>query len=275
MGDAAGMKRQIAANSDEHEQWDVGGNTARVLQPLADVQPDHVKDHGNCQQSQRGPYEILGVRRKVLEPWAADVHRHGHARRQQSRKIEERINPVCPAGDEAVKIAEGLFAPHVQSTLGGIAGGQLNDDERGGEKEEQRREHPQADGRCSVVRRGSYPARTEHGCNVEQQHVPETHGATKLAGLSGGLSRQAFPLLIQPATSQHSANLMKSRNEVRDPYQLDEPLGSFTSPTSEVAASVIRTARSSHLEQDSFASSSSTFNIFIAVRPGPFPLKKR
>src|SRR5256885_5433559 len=45
----------------------------------------------------------------------ADVHRHRHARGQQSGKIKEGIDPVGPASHKAVEVAKRLFAPHIKT----------------------------------------------------------------------------------------------------------------------------------------------------------------
>src|SRR5208282_5708018 len=99
---------------------------------------------------------------------------------QQPWKIEDGVNPVGPASHESVEIAEGLFGPDVEPALGGKARGEFADHERRGDEEEERGKDPQADGGGTVVRGGGDPTRAEDGGDVEEQDVPEAHGAAQL-----------------------------------------------------------------------------------------------
>src|SRR5438067_492047 len=111
---------------------------------------------------------------------AAYIGAHRRTREEQARKIEERVHPIRPAGDEAVEFAEGLLSPDVESAFIGIAGCELSDYQRGWDKEEDGCQQPQAQGRGTIVRRCRNPARTEDGSDVEEQHIPQAHLATQL-----------------------------------------------------------------------------------------------
>src|SRR6185437_270314 len=87
--------------------------------------------------------------------------------------------------DEAVERAEGLLGPNVEAAFVGEARRKLVDDERAGDEEEERGEHPEADRGGAVVSGGGDPAGAEDGGDVEQQDVPEAHGLAQL-GFGGG-----------------------------------------------------------------------------------------
>src|SRR5262249_53067912 len=84
------------------------------------------------------------------------------------------------AVNESVKVAKGLFGPDVQAAFRRIARGEFYDGQGAGKEEEQRRKSPQAERGRSIVGSGCDPTRTKDGCNVEQQHIPESHFAAKL-----------------------------------------------------------------------------------------------
>ena len=74
----------------------------------------------------------------MLQPRAAfanPIRAHGSARKQQTRKIENRIDPIAPSRDESMKIPERFFRPHVQTSFVGKARGQFVDDQCRRDKE--------------------------------------------------------------------------------------------------------------------------------------------
>ena len=79
-----------------------------------------------------------------------------------------------------MEIAKGFFGPDVETAFIGITGGELNDSERGRDKEKERRKNPKADGRGSVVGSGGDPTWAEYGCDIEQQYVPKSHLPSQL-----------------------------------------------------------------------------------------------
>jgi hypothetical protein len=46
------MHPQISADSRQHQQRNVGCNTAGILQPLANIKANQIQDYRNSQQSQ-------------------------------------------------------------------------------------------------------------------------------------------------------------------------------------------------------------------------------
>ena len=67
---------------------------------------------------------------------AHDISGHGGAGQEQAGKVEDGVDPVSPAGDEAVKGAEGIARPGVEAALLREARGELVDDQRAGDEEE-------------------------------------------------------------------------------------------------------------------------------------------
>src|SRR5207237_2147961 len=53
--------RQIRRHSYQHQQRNISGTAARILQPFANVQPNNVEHYRGRQQSQRGPKKIVGI----------------------------------------------------------------------------------------------------------------------------------------------------------------------------------------------------------------------
>ena len=94
--------------SDKDQQGSVCAHPSGVLQPLADVEADDVHTYSNRQQQERAGKKEAAIIGEVTVPGSSDVGAHGSARYQQSGKIEERIDPIRPAGDEPVKVAEGF-----------------------------------------------------------------------------------------------------------------------------------------------------------------------
>src|SRR5215471_17413567 len=184
------MECEISSQAQEHEQWNVGPDASGILQPLPDVQANDVENHRDRQHAERRCQRVSLTVRQPAVFGAANEHGHGNARAQQSREIKERIDPVSPAGNEAVEITKGFFTPHIESAFRGIASGKFDDDERRWQEEEECGEYPQADGRGAVVGGGSDPARAENSSDVEQQHVPKTHFAAKLGFWTGGFRLQ-------------------------------------------------------------------------------------
>ncbi len=174
-------------NAHQHHQGHIGSNAARVLQPLADVQPDDVQNHGDKENGKRDGEQKSPVLRQRGALPANDVGSHGSAGQQQAGKIEKGVDPVSPAGNKAVKGAEGLFGPGVEAAFLGKPRGKFVDDQRAGDEEEDRGQNPEADGRGAVVAGGGDPAGPEHGGDVEQQHIPKAHGLAQLRfGVEGG-----------------------------------------------------------------------------------------
>jgi len=86
-----------------------------------------------------------------------------------------------------MKWAEGFARPDIQTAFFRKARRKLVDYQRAGDEEEDRSQHPQTDGRSAVVARGRDPARAEDRGDVEQQHIPESHGFAQLRfGIDGG-----------------------------------------------------------------------------------------
>ena len=164
----------------QHEQRKVCPHATGILQPLADIQADDVKPDRDGEKRKGAGEKKCLVLNQVLGVDPADVGAHGGAGHKQSGKIKERINPIRPPRDKAVKIAEGFFGPDVKAAFMGEAGGKLGNNQSRGHKEEKRGDDPQADGRCAIVGGSGDPARTQHRGDVEQQYVPQAHLAAEL-----------------------------------------------------------------------------------------------
>ena len=64
-------------------------------------------------ERKRDDKQKCAVLRKHVALFANDVRAHGSAGQQQAGKIKNRVNPVRPAGDKTVKIAESFLGPDV------------------------------------------------------------------------------------------------------------------------------------------------------------------
>ena len=96
--------------------------------------------HGDEQKNASETREQkCAVLRKRCAALTDDVRAHGSAGEQQAGKIEDGVDPVGPAGDEAVKIAEGLPGPDVEAAFLRKSRGELVDYQRAGHKEEHAR----------------------------------------------------------------------------------------------------------------------------------------
>ena len=87
------------------------------------------RDSGNEEQKEGSGDQERAARGERGCPDSPDVGAHGGARHQEARKIEKRIHPVGPAGDEPVKIAKRVLGPSVEPSLFREARGKFNDDE--------------------------------------------------------------------------------------------------------------------------------------------------
>src|ERR1019366_5008284 len=95
------------ADDEQNQKRNVGADASGVLQPLADVEANDVQPNGDQQQSHRDPELEGAVAGEAGSVGAKDVGCHRSAGQQQPRKVEEGVDPVGPAGDEAVEVAEG------------------------------------------------------------------------------------------------------------------------------------------------------------------------
>jgi hypothetical protein len=152
----------------EDQEGQVGADAACVLQPFADVEADDVENHGDQKQGQRKPEQKTAILCEGCAVRRRDVGGHGGAGKQEAGKIEDGVDPVGPAGDEAVEGAEGVAGPGVETAFFREARGEFVDDERAGDEEEDGGQNPEADGGGAVVAGGGDPAGAEDGGDVEE-----------------------------------------------------------------------------------------------------------
>ncbi len=169
------VQGNITANTNQHQQRNVGADASGILQPFADVQANNVEQNRHAQQAERRPQRVDLVICQMAIPGTADEYRHSDAGSKQAGKVEEGVDPVGPSRHKAVKIAERLFAPDIEAAFSGKTGGKLDDDQRRGQKEQQGGQNPQADGRGAVVGSGGDPARSQNSGYVEKEYIPEAH----------------------------------------------------------------------------------------------------
>ncbi len=150
------------------------------MEPFADVEADDVEENGDAKESEAAGEQEEPALREVGVLGSADVSAHGSAGEEQAGKVEKCVDPVGPAGDEAVKFAEGFLGPDVEAAFVRKAGGEFDDDQCGGNEEKYGGENPERDGGGAVVRGGSDPARAEDGGDVEEEDIPEAHDAAEL-----------------------------------------------------------------------------------------------
>src|SRR5690348_171466 len=168
------------ANANQDYEGNVGGCAADVLQPFADIEADDIEKHSDAEQKQGADDQKFSILGQPGVVFAANVSGHRSAGEQQAGKVIDGVNPICPSGDEAVKIAEGLLRPNVKSAFLRETRGKFGDDERRGDEKQNRGKNPEADGRRAVVPSGGDPARTQNGDDIEQKNVPETEDFSEL-----------------------------------------------------------------------------------------------
>jgi len=130
----------------QDHQRQVRADSARILQPLADVQADNVQHHRGEKHCHGYPEQKCAVLCERCSVAGGDVCRHGRAGQQQAGKIEDRVDPIGPAGDETVKWSEGIARPRVDAALFRKTGRELINHQGAGNEEEDCRKHPEADG---------------------------------------------------------------------------------------------------------------------------------
>ncbi len=180
------VRRRAVLEHDDHRyeakyhERQIRADAAGILQPLADIQANDVEDHRNQEQSQRNAEQKRPILGELRSTAANDVCGHRCAGEQKARKVEDGVDPVGPAGDKPVEVAEGFLRPGIQAALFWKPRRKLIDDQRARNEKEDCRDHPQADGGCSVVAGGGDPTGAQNRGDVEQQHIPEAHGLAQL-----------------------------------------------------------------------------------------------
>jgi hypothetical protein len=103
--------------------------------------------------------------------------------------VEQVVDPVTPATEKAVRVAEGALGPGVDPALVRKARCQLGDRESLRDEEEERRQYPERKGAGTGCRRRRQPAQTENRDDVEQHEVAEAQSPWKSLGVRdrGGL----------------------------------------------------------------------------------------
>ena len=88
---------------------------------------------------------------------------------------------------------EGLFGPDVEAAFFREARGELVDDERAGDEEEDGGKDPEADRGGAVMAGGGDPARADDSGDIKEENVPEAHGLAELGfGGVGGDGHHAL-----------------------------------------------------------------------------------
>src|SRR6185437_3284613 len=167
MGQPVMAARKEQSNGKEDQQRNICPHASRILQPFADIKTNDVQPYSNTENDQRAANQKGFVAAQIRSGAATDVGSHGAARYQQSGKIKEGINPIGPSSDKAVEIAERFTRPDIQSAFSGITSREFGDDQRGGNEEENCRQHPQAERGCPIMGSSGDPSRPEHSCDVE------------------------------------------------------------------------------------------------------------
>src|SRR5260370_23682199 len=91
---------------------------------------------------------------------------------------------------ETGKVADGRVGPDEHPACCGNPRERRVNPHRRGHKKEGRRDHPQTDRGSAIVRRRCDPSRTQHGHDVEQQHIPKSHLLPQLFDGTRGVRRR-------------------------------------------------------------------------------------
>ena len=97
--------------------------------------------------------------------------------------------PVGPSRHETGEVSEGVFAPDVEATFAGIAGGKFQDGECERGVEAEPGADPDDDGAGSGSGGGGDPAQADAGDDIEQNEIAEaehTLGAVGILGVGDG-----------------------------------------------------------------------------------------
>src|SRR5262249_5138234 len=95
---------------------------------------------------------------------------------------------VAPTRHEPVKVAKSFLGPGVEAAFVRIAGRELHDYQRSGNKEEEGSEDPKTDRRRAVVRCGRDPARPQYCRQVEEHQIAQPKFAAQELSLVSGVS---------------------------------------------------------------------------------------
>ena len=129
---------------------------------------------------------VVPVVRQPGLPLPDDIgpdHRRGH---QQVGIVQDVVDPVAPAAQKAVPLAEGALGPGVDPALVGVARGEVADGEPLRDEEEERRQHPEPDRARTRGGRGGEPAEAQDRDDIEQHQVAQAHRARQLGRVGRG-----------------------------------------------------------------------------------------
>ena len=126
---------------------------------------------------------------------------------QQAGIVEDVVDPVAPAAEETVALAEGAPGPAVDAALLGIARREMGDREPLRHEEEQPGEHPEHEAARAGGRRRGEPPDAHHGDDVEEDDVPqrERAGERRRGGRRGRSSAARSSLEVEPLGIEHVA----------------------------------------------------------------------
>ena len=146
---------------------------------MPDRQPTTLAATAIDDEYERSDHPVRAALLEVRVSRAEDVEAHSRGRERERRVIEEVVDPVAPAGDESVEVAERPLAPRVQATFARESGRERRDAEGLRDEEEESGGDPERQGGRAGGRGERHPARRKDRRHVHQDQVAGAELATQ------------------------------------------------------------------------------------------------
>jgi hypothetical protein len=151
----------------------VRSQRAQIFRPFADSQADDVAQRADPQHDQRAGNQQSAILRHRLAALSGQVCRDRQAGQKQVGEVEQIAQPITPAAEEAVPVAETATRPHIQAALLGPPRAQAGHGQGRRHEEKDRRQQPQGQGSRTDPRRRRQPADTHDSSQVEEHEVAQ------------------------------------------------------------------------------------------------------
>src|SRR5580704_10050034 len=133
----------VETHYEQDRAGEKGADAAYVLQPLAGTESDDVERGREPQHEGAGRHHVVPTAREARVALADDVQRDHRGSRQQVRIVQNVDDPVAPAAEESVALAEATAGPEVDPALGRIACRELGYGQALGNEEQHGRQGPE------------------------------------------------------------------------------------------------------------------------------------
>src|SRR5438093_5865959 len=183
------VPRDGAHTDDDHYRQPHRDRTG-VVQPLANIEADHIQNSKYSQGDDRKNDVEICVVRQVIPPIPAHEQDVTCGEIEHSGEIRQITGPVNPGTNEAAEVAECTLGPDVKPAFLRITRGKLDHRKRQRSVEGEPRAEPDDHGAGAGTGGGRDPAQADAGDDVKQHQVQESNGAHRLQQWGAGASRR-------------------------------------------------------------------------------------